>query len=251
MKTDLQVVSEFSCKLQDCRNMSGAMEALAHTAQLLGFQRIAYSYLPVVRLLDGNWAPPQLLTRNFPSNWDKGWSIHAANDPYYHACFEGSLWTVWADVRTRKARLTAEELRCIRYLNGKGLVNGVTVPIHLPERDFAFVSAIDSLDGQWTATFNRSKDALFVTAHHFHRVASQKFGSFLPGKRVPRLASREIECLMWVARGKTTEDVASILNVSMETVRVHLDRARDKLRAINRANAIAKAIQLGLIDAIG
>ncbi len=224
------------------------MDTLAEAARQLGFRRVAYSYLPYTRLVDGGWAAPPLLTRNFPPDWDVEWRRHAANDPYYHACFESGLAVEWAEVRSQK-RLTPEELLGVRYLEEKGLVDGITIPIHLAEGQFAFVSAIESVNGEWSATVRRSKEAIFIAAHRFHEATFWKFANPFPRVRISRLAPREIECLEWVARGKTTEDVASILDLSRETVRVHLDRARKKLGAINRANAVAKAIELGLIDA--
>jgi LuxR family transcriptional regulator len=245
---DSQIISEFTCRLDRCQNIDSAMDVLAGTARQLGFRRTAYSYLRSARLPNGAWVAPPLLTRDFPQNWDEDWKQHAANDPYYHACFGGSLAVEWAEVRARK-KLTAEESSCVRYLEEKGFDDGLTIPIHLAEGHFAFVTVLESVNIAWSEVLERSKEVIFVAAHHFHKVAGKKFPNPFLRARAVSLAQREIECLEWVARGKTMEDVASILNLSRETVRVHLDRAREKLDAVNRVNAVAKAAQLGLISA--
>ena len=60
------------------------------------------------------------------------------------------------------------------------------------------------------------------------------------------LSDRERECLIWVAEGKTTEEVALILGVSANTVNSYVTHAIQKLSASNRAMAIATAIRSGI-----
>lgn len=61
------------------------------------------------------------------------------------------------------------------------------------------------------------------------------------------LKDREIEVLTWVARGKTSADIARKLRLSKRTVDFHLDNARIKLRAGTRTEAAIKAVASGLI----
>jgi len=61
------------------------------------------------------------------------------------------------------------------------------------------------------------------------------------------LKDREIEVLTWVARGKTSADIARKLRLSKRTVDFHLDNARVKLRAGTRTEAAIKAVASGLI----
>jgi len=60
------------------------------------------------------------------------------------------------------------------------------------------------------------------------------------------LTSRELECLRWVAGGKTDWEISVILSISSATVRFHVDRARVKLGASTRAQAVARVALLGL-----
>ncbi|WP_026606049.1 response regulator transcription factor [Methylocapsa acidiphila] len=62
------------------------------------------------------------------------------------------------------------------------------------------------------------------------------------------MTRRQIETLQWVAEGKSTEDIAIILNISPETVKKQIEAAREKLNAVNRAHAVAKAIRAGFIQ---
>jgi len=63
-----------------------------------------------------------------------------------------------------------------------------------------------------------------------------------------RLNDREIECLTWVARGKTSTEIAQILDLTKRTVDFHIDNARGKLGATTRTEAVIKAATGRLIE---
>jgi DNA-binding NarL/FixJ family response regulator len=62
------------------------------------------------------------------------------------------------------------------------------------------------------------------------------------------LNEREIEALTWVARGKTSAEVADLVGLSKRTVDFHLDNARVKLGAATRTEAAIKAAMGKLIE---
>jgi DNA-binding NarL/FixJ family response regulator len=62
------------------------------------------------------------------------------------------------------------------------------------------------------------------------------------------LNDREVEALTWVARGKTSAEIAQILGLSKRTIDFHVDNARAKLGATTRTQAVMKAADGGLIE---
>ena len=64
---------------------------------------------------------------------------------------------------------------------------------------------------------------------------------------VNKFSPRELECLRWVAKGKTYIEVAMILNISDHTVRTYLKTARMKLGSVTLAQAASEAQILGLL----
>jgi DNA-binding NarL/FixJ family response regulator len=62
------------------------------------------------------------------------------------------------------------------------------------------------------------------------------------------LSSREIEVLNCLAQGMTTIEIASELFISDNTVKTHIRHILEKLESSNRAEAVSKATQLGLIE---
>jgi DNA-binding response OmpR family regulator len=63
-----------------------------------------------------------------------------------------------------------------------------------------------------------------------------------------RLREREVETLTWAARGKTFEEIGTILSLSKRTVEFHLDNARRKLGVATRTQALIKAAAGRLIQ---
>ena len=62
------------------------------------------------------------------------------------------------------------------------------------------------------------------------------------------LTEREVAVLTWSARGKTSDEIASILDLSKRTVDFHMDNARNKLGVATRTQAVVKAVTGRLIE---
>jgi DNA-binding CsgD family transcriptional regulator len=56
------------------------------------------------------------------------------------------------------------------------------------------------------------------------------------------LTAREREILSWVARGECAAEIGHVLNIAARTVETHIRHACLKLRASNRAHAVAIAL---------
>jgi len=61
------------------------------------------------------------------------------------------------------------------------------------------------------------------------------------------LSQRELECLRWAAAGKSSDEIGMILSISVHTVNGYLKVAVRKLDTVNRMQAIARAIRLGIL----
>jgi LuxR family quorum sensing-dependent transcriptional regulator len=68
-----------------------------------------------------------------------------------------------------------------------------------------------------------------------------------PAAAAPELTARERDCLAFVADGHTDWQIAALLGISEPTVRFHLNNARRKLGAVNRAQAVARFAGRGLM----
>lgn len=245
------LLSTLSHRMTDVQTFDEALDVLSDATMDMGFDSVLYGYIPVApRLPNGDWLPLRLNLRNFPASFERGWEKFMKVDPYYRACFETTLPFDWHSVR-RSRNITTDQKQAIGYLADFGLRNGVTVPVHLPHGKFAVMSAItcrESKVGRGSAISQQTNNALLGLMHSFTKaIHDRKLETQIPTSVPSFLTAREQECLKWASQGKTSAEIAVIIDRSVDTVRLHIKNAIRKLDASNRSHAIAIALHLGLI----
>jgi len=125
--------------------------------------------------------------------------------------------------------------------------HGITIPVRGPYGDIGMLSFTRNCSrNEWEKIVAKSIGSLQAAAvyMHDHVMSSETLSDAL---RFPHLSEREQEVLQWIAAGKSQYDIADILSISNRTVEVHLRSARTKLFALTSAQAVGRAIALGLI----
>ncbi len=79
------------------------------------------------------------------------------------------------------------------------------------------------------------------------QVLQAAMGNTIAPQNTSGLSEREIEVLECLAEGLTTGGIANKLFISENTVKTHVRHILEKLDASNRAEAVSKAIQQGII----
>ena len=62
------------------------------------------------------------------------------------------------------------------------------------------------------------------------------------------LNQKQCQILQWIQLGKTNWEISKILGISEDTVKYHINQAMAKLNAKTRAQAIGRALEIGLIS---
>jgi DNA-binding CsgD family transcriptional regulator len=62
------------------------------------------------------------------------------------------------------------------------------------------------------------------------------------------LSPRELEILIWAAKGKTYWETARILGISYSSIHAYTNSLRAKINAVNMTHAVARGYELGLIE---
>lgn len=133
---------------------------------------------------------------------------------------------------------------------GFGIRSGVVFPMHGPNVKISCVNLISS-----EASIGHKLDEIAklgsaqLLACYLHE-AFQRLENLAAVSEFDSssLSRREIQCLQWSAEGKTSLEIARILALSERTIVFHLGNAAQKLGAINRRQAVVRAITLGLIS---
>jgi LuxR family transcriptional regulator, quorum-sensing system regulator CviR len=128
-----------------------------------------------------------------------------------------------------------------------GLVNGLTC---LTRADRRRRRTLLSLSFPVDVRPERYAGIVRTTTAHLHgaliRFVRGPDGANFVADRV-ELTSRESEVLKWASIGKTCWEIGKILRISERTVKFHLGNTFAKLDVVNRSQAVAKALGLGLL----
>ncbi|MER9151849.1 LuxR family transcriptional regulator [Mesorhizobium opportunistum] len=149
----------------------------------------------------------------------------------------------WSDVYN-DATTTEDERRVLDEAATFGLKSGISVPLHGPDGSFAIVSFARPWDREFK---NRTIAYLQLAAFHFHFKVANFGNSGCAGEAI-RLSTREKECIIWTARGKSSWEIGKILGISINTVNFHMKNLMRKLDTSSRTVAAIKAIKLGVIE---
>lgn len=129
--------------------------------------------------------------------------------------------------------------------------SAILIPVHLSFGQIGAVSLIplDKDQTDLSEPFQLYADSMGLLVRRFvaSYVAAVRTQQWIPSNC--SLSKREVECLRWAAIGKTDNDISAILSLSHATVRYHVQRAGEKLNAVNRSQAVFKAGQLGFLGA--
>ena len=182
--------------------------------------------------------------------YDQDWALHYHKsnyvnvDPVVRASFRQFHPLDWKrlDWTNKSARLLFKEAA------DAGIGNqGYTVPIRGPNGQFAMLTLNHTAnDDTWNRFADDYKRDMLLISHFLHQkamdiVAPEEHSA------TADLSPRERDALSLLATGKSRGQVADALKISEHTLRVYLDTARNKLRALNTIHAIALAYRMGFI----
>ena len=179
----------------------------------------------------------------YPASWIKQYlqNNYVDVDPVLREGFQRSLPFEWSEltVSTEKEMIFLQDA----LAHGVGPF-GLSIPVIGKHGHRGLFSLSFSGSGEaWAAFVESSKPMLVEIANRVHqRVIREVFG-----EDRPHLSARELEVLRWTALGKDAGEIAAILDISFHTTRGYLKSARHKLDCVTSAQAVSRAIELGLL----
>lgn len=183
--------------------------------------------------------------QNYPEEWIAHFSAQRYHlvDPVYRAAEAGAGEFVWTDPEFLQP-LSWRQRRILNEAREFGLRHGRThgLASMLPRR--ASASLVTSEPDMPEDAYSAGK-LVNVVVHH--RAAQMCIAS---APRFAELHRRERQCLELCASGLADAEIARGLSLSVATVRRHIERARVRLGASTRIQAVARAISSGQIKPI-
>ena len=165
------------------------------------------------------------------------------HDPVLCECRRTGLPFTWEEAY-RRANLTSLQNAIVEAASKEGLEGGYAVPVNVPGEP-GFCCTFSDRGGK-PMSFARRQCAWLVGSYAID-AARRLRGLPLPVEPTPHLSTRELDCLYWIARGKSNTVIASILGIGLATVKTYVAALLIKFDCASRSQLPARAIRLGLI----
>jgi DNA-binding CsgD family transcriptional regulator len=179
------------------------------------------------------------------------WSSDIVRDYDAAAVFPASL--LIARLRRTKLPIFAETA-VLMNAQGENAIDTIGTLFAGPAMRNAFAVLLHTTQGEAFAALlsgprtepDRAETAdLYLTLLQLFEILERTFETGVSARE--KLSAREIECLRWAAAGKSSDEIAIILGISVYTVSSYFKTATRKLDAVNRMQAIARAMRMKLI----
>ena len=232
-------------RLMDTASETRWCQELFRISEGYGFERALVAIVPSV----GGKLEDAFLRSNYAPEWREAYDSQnmAYADPTVAHCIAHTIPLIWSPDIFR----TPLQHQMYEEATSYGLRAGVTLPIHGPAQELGILCLVsDRLPGRQFHDDARQalpklalmRDIVFESAIGFARPSESPAHD-----DEPQLTRREVECLQWIAEGKTSQEIARLLSCSAGTVDFHVINLRKKLDARTRREAVLKGIRMGLV----
>lgn len=140
-------------------------------------------------------------------------------------------------------KLPALQKDLFKTIANSGLVDGIFLPLFGPNGKNSFTSLL--VDDR----IKLSDKLLIEEIINISQFAHRKTCLLINRDRTitTRLSKRESEVIYWIARGKSNQDIGSILDISLGTVDTYVRRLYSKLEVNDRISAVLEGMGRGLV----
>lgn len=238
-------------RIASATTIDGVWEQAVALFRNRGFSRVNYGFTRFRNAHSIGHTDDVLYLTTFPPEYEQFYFADGffARTPLYRWAVENSgtcTWR-WVEEHLQAGLLSAEDADAVRQNAQRGLRAGVTIsfPEASPREKGALgLAADDGLDHDAVdAIWAEHGPGIEAVAHMMHlRICQLPFEI----RRRP-LSPRQREALQWVADGKTTQDIAMLMEISPTMVEKHLRLARAALDAETTAQAVVKGTLLNQI----
>lgn len=167
---------------------------------------------------------------------------YGRRDPVMQHCKKSSVPMVWG----AKTYVAADRVEIHDVLSAYGMRSGIHTCSHL-RNGRHFVMSMHT-DEDMLADTRRISHALPQLQLFMTHALDAAFRLFLPAESLSvDLTRLEVDALNWLLEGKSKEEIATILNVSIDTLTICLRKLTQSLECANEHQAALKALRLGII----
>lgn len=233
--------SDFSKQISQARDVSGVLAILYDSCVKIGGDK--FSYHPEIMFEGVASARSKVSTIGFPAKWVEHYVTDGGkmNDPIPDVTMQIGRVMTWREALSN-IDLDAAETDHVELARQYDLFSGLGFPLWGPHAQNAYAAiGFPDKDFELPDEIVRAEHMVLLAGHQkIQELVSQRSATVI-------LSDRERQVLTWVAKGKSNNDVATILAISPDTVATYTRRIYRKLDSNDRVGATIKGLRLGLI----
>lgn len=242
-RSSIAAVEEFIAAAGAAGTLAALDVLLADVVRRLEFDYFAVGY----HIVPVGEVPAAVGLTNYPASWRGELRSGLAHDPVVRAAERRAAGFSW-DALPGIIDLTIHERSRLERAARHGLVNGFTVPVHVPGEALGSSSFAVKGEGALPRRNLVAVQALGTFAFEAMRglLAREPGGRLAsPAPGAEPLTRRQRECLALVARGKSDSVIAEMLGIRPHTVTEHIEAARRRYAVATRSQLIVRALLAG------
>jgi DNA-binding CsgD family transcriptional regulator len=234
-------VEQFADALSNVGNQPQLKIELENVAAKMGFDYYALANHVDLRAI----GITPLLLHNYPDSWADFYLEEELGpiDPVRRTSHRTSRGFRWSQI-DRHISLSARDRSILAAGDAHGIGDGYTIPAHVP----------GEVSGSCSFVVPSGKplpDDMLWAAQLIGELALERANLLSGPAFTPKgtdLTERQIECVLWAARGKTDGEIAQIMGISKLTVEQHQKMARDRYGLGSRTSLAIRALFDGVIS---
>jgi len=244
-KSSIQPITQAAEEVRDATSVQHLTRLLTGAARELGFDYFSYIFLRGPHDGSSNNHLIQYIS-NQKSEWLFQYKRDRLQDkdPVVVAGRVSRSAFAW-DVEKRDLCIDFEHEQAFRRAKKFRIRCGITLPVHGPNRELSLFTLSSQVERDDLEVLLPEIAPMMLALAINSGVWMERHTSVFEDAPDGCLSSREKECLLWTARGKTSWEIAKIIDRSPATVNFHLKNAACKLDASNKCHAVSKAITQG------
>jgi DNA-binding CsgD family transcriptional regulator len=222
--------------------MQTEADAQMTRARSLGFDKLMYG----VDVLDGEIDPPlEIVAAGLTPAYMETYLRRLREDPIRRMAARGDFEVTntpityentGAGISIVKNRpISSGDASMLRWYLSQGVRTGVGFRIRMSQGRYASVNFY-SASSQSELNLDAVLQGLFLIGHQLHARIEPRLAKGRGGL----LSAREVECLEWIAIGKSNREIAELLGISIDTAKEHIQGLFQKLRVHGRAQAVSR-----------
>ena len=238
-------LTKYITKIKTSQNFDDALDILCEAIKASGFDYYCFSNMsthnsPAIFKLND-------LRTNYPNEWVETYTEnqYVFHDPVAIQLMANKAPFYWSDYLSLSEKIQTEESSLMMQDAQKhGLVDGMGMSYlhnqgNLHTLSISKKSVIENYDLNILSQFYLLGSSLVERYEALKETNNNK---------KIEVSDQEKTILTWGAVGKTDNDIAQLMDISVNTVRYHWKNIFEKLESYSRVFAIIQAMNLGFID---